>query len=173
LLSREELLTLVADQAALIEQLRAEIVELRRRSDQNSSNSSRPPSSDSPYDKPRPKSSGMPAGDGPRRKPGKQRGAAGKNRRQVRDPDETIPVEPQSCTGCGTGLTDAPVLRVFKRQVFEASPPPPRVIQFDVAQRQCPCCGTVNEGKAPAWASARVQWGPVYASARSWRAMSS
>jgi transposase len=161
LLSREELLTLVADQAALIEQLRAEIAELRRRLDQDSSNSSRPPSSDSPYGRPKAKASGMPEREGPRRKPGKQRGAPGKNRRQVPDPDETIPVEPQVCTGCGTGLADAPVLRVFKRQVFEASPPPPpRVIQFNVAERQCPCCGTVNQGKAPAWASGRVQWGP-------------
>jgi transposase len=161
LLSREELLTLVADQAALIEQLRAEVAELWRRLDQNSSNSSRPPSSDGPYGRPKPKASGMPAGEGPRRKPGKQRGAPGKNRRQVPDPDEMVPVEPQACTGCGTGLADAPVVRVFKRQVFEASPPPPpRVIQFDVAQRQCPCCGQVNEGKAPAWASGRVQWGP-------------
>jgi transposase len=161
LLSREELLALVADQAALIDQLRAEVVELRRRLDLNSSNSSRPPSSDGPYGRPRPKSSGMPDREGPRRKPGKQRGAPGRNRRQVPDPDETVPVEPASCTGCGTGLAEAPVLRVFKRQVFEASPPPPpRVIQFDVAQRQCPCCGTVNEGTAPAWAAGRVQWGP-------------
>lgn len=145
----------------LVEQLRGEVAELRRRLDQDSSNSSRPPSSDSPYGRPKPKSSGMPTGDGPRRKPGKQRGAAGRNRRQVPDPDETIPVEPASCTGCGTGLADAPVLRVFKRQVFEASPPPPpRVIQFNVAERQCPCCGTVNQGKAPAWAAGRVQWGP-------------
>jgi transposase len=161
LLQREELLALAADQAVLIEQLRAEIAELRRRLGQDSSNSSRPPSSDSPYGRPTPKASGMPDRDGPRRKPGKQRGAPGKNRRQVPDPDETIPVEPRSCTGCGAGLDDAPVLRVFKRQVFEASPPPPpRVIQFNVAERQCPCCGRVNEGEAPAWASGRVQWGP-------------
>lgn len=52
---------------------------------------------------------------------------------------------------------------MFKRQVFEASPPPPRVIQFDVAERQCPCCGTVNKGTAPALAAGRVQWGPSVA----------
>jgi hypothetical protein len=44
LLSREELLALVADQTVLIGQLWAEIAELQRRLDQNSSNSSRPPS---------------------------------------------------------------------------------------------------------------------------------
>jgi hypothetical protein len=51
-LSREELLALVVDQAVLIGQLRAEVAELRRRLDQNSSNSWRPPSSDSPYGRP-------------------------------------------------------------------------------------------------------------------------
>jgi transposase len=175
-LSREQLVSLVVEQAgliqrleielaqrdALVEQLRGEVAELRRRLDQNSSNSSRPPSSDSPYGRPKPKASGMPPGG--RRKPGKQPGAAGRRRRQVPDPDETIPVEPASCTGCGSGLADAPVLRVFKRQVFEASPPPPpRVVQFNVAERQCPCCGTVNQGTAPVWASGRVQWGPSVA----------
>ena len=174
-LSREELVALVVEQGAAIQRLevalterdalvgvlRGEVAELRRRLGQDSSNSSRPPSFDSPYGRPRPKSSGMPDREGPRRKPGKQRGSPGKNRGQVPDPDETIPVEPQACTGCGTGLSDAPVVRVFKRQVFEASPPPPpRVVQFNVAERQCPCCGTVNQGEAPAWAAGRVQWGP-------------
>lgn len=157
----ERLQAAVAQRDVLVEQLHGEVAELRRRLDQNSSNSSRPPSSDSPYGRPTPKASGMPADEGPRRKPGKQPGAPGKNRRQVPDPDETIRVEPVACSDCGTGLADARVLRVFKRQVFEASPPPPpRVVQFDVAERQCPCCGKVNQGKAPAWAAGRVQWGP-------------
>jgi transposase len=58
-------------------------------------------------------------------------------------------------------LADAPLLRVYRRQVFEASPPPPpRVIQYDVAERRCQCCGQVTEGPVPAWVSGRVQWGP-------------
>jgi len=157
----ERLQAAAVQRDVLVEQLQSEVAELRRRLDQNSSNSSRPPSSDNPYSRPKPKASGMPANEGPRRKRGKQPGAPGKNRRQVPDPDETVPVEPEACSDCGTGLADAPLLRVFKRQVFEASPPPPpRVVQFDVAERLCPCCGKVNQGKAPAWAAGRVQWGP-------------
>ena len=167
-MSRSELLVALAERDALVGQLRTEvgqlrgeIMELRRRLDQNSSNSSRPPSSDSPYDKPRPKPSGMPDDPGAPRKRGKQRGAAGKNRRQVADPDEVVPIEPDACSDCGTGLADAFLLRVYKRQVFEASPPPPpRVIQFEVAERVCPCCGKINEGVAPPWVTGRVQWGP-------------
>jgi len=157
----EGLRTQVAGQAVVIENLQALVVELRRRLDADSSNSSRPPSSDSPFKRPPPKGSGMPAADGPARKQGKQRGAAGRNRRQVDNPDERVAVEPGACTGCGGGLGDAPLLRVYRRQVFEASPPPPpRVVQYDVAERRCTCCGQVNQGLAPGFVTGRVQWGP-------------
>jgi len=182
LCSREELLSLLAGQTVVIEELKtlvtgqtvviegleaqvgtlqAVVVELRRRLDADSSNSSRPPSSDSPFRRPPPKTSGMPGEDGPVRQRGKQRGAAGKNRRQVDNPDERIGVEPDACTGCGTDLTDAELVRVYRRQVFEASPPPPpRVVQYDVAERRCRCCGQVNQGQAPRFVTGRVQWGP-------------
>jgi transposase len=145
LCSREELLVVLAGQTVVIkgleaqvENLQALVLELRRRLDADSSNSSRPPSSDSPFKRPPPKTSGMPEVGGPARKQGKQPGAAGKNRRQVDNPDETFAVDPGACTGCGAGLADAQLLRVYRRQVFEASPPPPpRVIQYDVAERRC------------------------------------
>jgi transposase len=140
-------------------QLAAENEELRRRLGSDSSNSSRPPSSDDPYGKPRPKRSGMRGRSG--RRPGKQPGGPGVTRRQVADPDEVIGVEPGRCAGCGGGLADAPVVGVQKRQVFEASPPPPpRVVEYRVVARRCPGCGRLCYGQAPAWVSAPVQWGP-------------
>jgi transposase len=139
--------------------LAAENEELRRRLGSNSSNSSRPPSSDSPYGKPKPKRSGMRGRSG--RKPGKQPGQPGVTRRQVADPNERIRVEPGCCAGCGDSLADAPVVGVQKRQVFEASPPPPpRVTEYQVVARRCPGCGRLGYGQAPAWVSAPVQWGP-------------
>ena len=94
-------------------------------------------------------------------KPGKQRGAKGTNRRQVTEPDETVAVEPASCEDCGADLAEAELTRVFRRQVFECSPPPPpRVIQYNVAERRCGCCGKLNQAKAPAGVTGRVQWGP-------------
>lgn len=164
--SRDELVARLEAKAAqrdeLVARLEGEMAELRRRLGQDSSNSSRPPSSDSPYRRPPPKASGMPNDpDTPKRKPGKQKGAKGHNRRQVPKPDEEIPVEPAECDGCGADLADAPVLRVHKRQVFECSPPPPpRVVQYNVAERCCPCCGKINQGSAPAGVTGLVQWGP-------------
>ena len=140
------------------ERLQAENAELRRRLGMDSSNSSRPPSSDGPYVKP----SALRGCSGGR--PGKQRGQPGITRRQVEKPDETVPVEPGACDGCGTDLADAVVVGVQKRQVFEAwPPPPPRVVQFEVVARLCSCCGRVSVGRAPGWVTGRVQWGPSVA----------
>ena len=50
--SYEELAALAVRQAEQIEQLKTEIAELRRQLGQNSRNSSKPPSSDSPFVKP-------------------------------------------------------------------------------------------------------------------------
>jgi transposase len=59
----------------LVGTLVAENQELVRRLGADSSNSSRPPSSDSPYDKPKPKPSGLRGRSG--RRPGKQPGVKG------------------------------------------------------------------------------------------------
>jgi transposase len=156
----EQLQAAMTHRDELVARLEGEVAELKRRLGQDSSNSSRPPSSDSPYRRPSPKVSGMPDPQQPKRKPGKQRGTKGRNRRQVADPDETVRVEPAGCEDCGTDLGEAQILRVYRRQVFEASPPPPpRVVQYNVAERLCPCCGKVNQGKAPAGVTGRVQWG--------------
>jgi transposase len=106
----------IGELEALIARLAAENEELRRRLGSDSSNSSRPPSSDSPYDKPTPKQSGLRGRSG--RKPGKPPGESGTTRRQVADPDERIRLEPGCCAGCGAGLTDAAVVGVQRRQVF-------------------------------------------------------
>jgi transposase len=69
---------------------------------------------------------------------------------------------PAACGCCGHDLAGEPVLGApQKRQVFEASPPPPpAVTEYQVAARQCPECGEVSVGLAPAGVTGRVQYGP-------------
>ena len=69
---------------------------------------------------------------------------------------------PAACGCCGHDLTGEPVLgAVQKRQVFEASPPPPpTVTEYQVAAKQCPECGEISVGLAPAGVTGRVQYGP-------------
>lgn len=61
---------MVVRQAERIDQLEAEVAELKRRLGQNSRNSSRPPSSDSPFTKPAPKSLRRKSGKNPGGQPG-------------------------------------------------------------------------------------------------------
>jgi transposase len=139
--------------------LRAEVVELRRRLGSDSSNSSRPPSSDSPFVKPAPKKSAMRRKSG--RGPGKQPGSAGMTRGMVDDPDEIIPVVPGRCRGCGEDLSGVPDRSVRRSQVVEAvAPPPPRVTEYRIATRECPCCGTATAGDEVPFAGAPVVFGP-------------
>ena len=87
----------------MIEALRAEVAELKRQLGMNSQNSSKPPSSDSPFDKPAPKSLRRKSG----RKPGGQPGHPGSTLAMVDDPDEVRRHEPGPCAGCGADLVGA------------------------------------------------------------------
>jgi transposase len=150
----------LAARDAQIAALAAQVEELRRRLDKDSSTSSKPPSSDSPYQKkPRDRSLRQRSG----RNPGKQPGAESSTLRQSPHPDDTVFCGPAACGCCGHDLTGEPVLGTpQKRQVFEASPPPPpEVIEYQVAAKQCPGCGQVSTGLAPDGVTGRVQYGPL------------
>src|ERR1700730_19345575 len=99
--SREELIALIAAQAAKIAALEARIAELERRLGLNSSNSGKPPSSDGLSKPARTRSLREPSGK-PR---GGQKGHPGETLRQVNNPDVVIDHYPESCAGCGAALT--------------------------------------------------------------------
>jgi hypothetical protein len=101
------LLAVVAEQAALIESLRAEVAALRRQAGRDSSNSSQPPGQDGPAAKAK-------AGqrEARRARPGRpqggQKGHPGSSLAWAARPDETLAVEPHTCGGCGADLAGAP-----------------------------------------------------------------
>jgi transposase len=153
--SYEELAALVAAQAEQIAQLRAEIAQLRGQLGQNSRNSSKPPSWDSPFAKPTPKSLRRRSG----RKPGGQKGHPGSTLAQVAEPDETVRHEPGPCGGCGADLAQAPEVGVERRQVFDLPPMRVRVTEHQLITRRC-ACGVTSCGIAPEEVTAAVQYGP-------------
>ena len=118
--------------------LAEQIEELRRRLGKDSSTSSKPPSSDSPYAK-KPQDRSLRHRSG--RSPGKQPGEPSSALRQSDHPDDTVDCWPAACGACGTDLADAVVIEVQRRQVFEAQPAPPQVTEYRVAAKACPGCG--------------------------------
>jgi transposase len=148
----------IAEQAALIGQLQARVEDLERRAGRDSSTSSRPPSSDSPYKKkPRDRS----LRERGKRRPGKQPGEPGTTMCLVDDPDHRFWYPPASCRECGADLADAPVMAQRRHQVTDIRPAPPPEATEHVAQaKQCPWCDAVSEGELPAFVRARASFGP-------------
>jgi len=160
--SYDELAALVAEQARVIVELRervialeAENAELKRRLGMNSTNSSMPPSSDSPFVKPAPRSLRRRSG----RKPGGQPGHPGSTLALVAEPNERERHEPGPCTGCGADLAGAPEVGVERRQVFDLPPMTVRVTEHQLIARRC-ACGATTCGSAPDEVAAPVQYGP-------------
>ena len=153
--SYEELAALVVGQAEQIARLEGEVAELKRQLGQNSRNSSKPPSSDSPFVKPAPKSLRRQSG----RKPGGQPGHPGATLALVADPNRRMRHEPGPCSGCGADLADAPQVGVERRQVFDLPPLTVQVTEHQLIARRC-CCGATTGGSAPAGVRSPVQYGP-------------
>ena len=141
-------------EAALVERDRViagqgeRIVGLERRLAADSSNSSRPPSSDAPWEKkPAAKRSSRTRSG---RNPGKQPGAPSRSRSLVDDPDEVVVIEPGRCVGCDESLSEAAEARRERRQVLDVrAAPPPVVTEYQRISRVCGCCGRVT---TPGWA---------------------
>lgn len=136
--------------------LRAENGELRRRLGMNSSNSSRPPSSDG-VARPRP----QPGVKGSGRRRGKQPGAPGLALRLAEDPDRVVQHRPDRCSGpaCGADLGDGREYGRQRRQVVELPERRPVVVEHQLIAVQCGECGQVSEPAVPAGVTGRVQYG--------------
>jgi transposase len=142
-----ELETALAERDRVIAEQGERIAELERRLGQDSSNSSRPPSSDAPWVKKAAKKRSSRGRSG--RKPGKQPGASSSSRSLVDDPDETVVVEPKCCRVCESSLADAEEAGRERRQVVDVGPvPPPEVTEYQRVSKVCACCGVVT---TPGW----------------------
>jgi transposase len=155
--SREELIALVAAQAAEVAALKARIAELERRLGLNSSNSGKPPSSDGLKKPPRTRSSREPSG----KRPGGQKGHKGETLEQVAVPDKVVDHVPPSCAACGSAMTLEMTVGHSARQVFDLPKPAPLIVTEHRAHDcQCPSCGAHTRAAFPDGVNAPVQYGP-------------
>ena len=127
----------IGQQRERIEQLERQLAARKR----NSTNSSRPPSSDGLAGEQRRRCSSRKKSG---KKPGGQPGHDGHDRPLVDNPDRVGQVLPQQCKHCGTALPadQQPTMEeVFRRQILDLPEVVlPVVAEFQYPKLDCPCC---------------------------------
>ena len=127
----------LSEQVAL---LVGKVADLEKRLGRNSSNSSKPPSTDPGSAKSdRPENANRAARRAMGRKQGKQPGTPGSTLSQVADPDVVFTHQPQRCRGCDGTLEDALVVGEAVRQVFDVADPTVVVTEHRAEKRRCRC----------------------------------
>src|SRR5271156_7036765 len=137
-------------------ELRDRIAELERRLSKNSSNSSKPPSSDGLKKPPRTQSLRGKSG----KKSGGQAGHKGGTLKQVATPDRIEPHQADSCRHCRAGLTSAMITGVAKRQVFDLPEPRLEVTEHRASIYDCAECGGRTTADFPEGVSSPARYGP-------------
>lgn len=126
-------------------QLRERVRDLEARLNQNSSNSSRPPSSDPPWVSPKQK---RPKG----RKRGAQPGHPGHFRCVVPSDrvDHVVPHVPMNCKRCEQSLRAEDVVgKPFRHQVIELPEAPAQVYEHQLFKARCPSCRASTRAQLP------------------------
>jgi transposase len=134
-------------------ELQAEVRRLRDAAAQNSSNSSRPPSTDK-SEKPQPKSLREKSG----RKPGGQPGHPGRTLQFSDTPNHTE-IHPLLECECGEDLSDQPAIDFQSRQVFDLPSLKLECTEHRAEIKECPCCQRTCTAPFPADINAPVQYG--------------
>jgi transposase len=139
------ILALVQQYEQRLQGLQRQVDDLRQRLNQNSTNSSRPPSSDPPHVKRRP----------PKPAAGRKRGGQPGHARQQRplvSPEQvkqTMPLKPSACRKCGLLLHgNDPQPR--RHQVAEIPPVEAEVTEYRLHRLTCIACGTRTCASLPA-----------------------
>jgi transposase len=147
---------LIAALRAEIVMLRAEVAELKRRLGQDSSTSSKPPSSDGLKKKPRIAGSlREPSG----KRSGGQKGHKGNTLRQAAEPDRIVRHEASHCRHCQALLPAGTARGVEARQVFDLIERPLIVTEHRASIYRCSRCRAVTKAAFPEGVVSPTQYG--------------
>jgi transposase len=160
-LSKPELVKLVLELSERVSTLELLIAKLTK----DSSNSSKPPSSD--FHPPGSHTHHRNSRNASGKKPGGQPGHIGTTRGNVDTPDEIVSLTPDTCGGCGADLRNAENQQsqttkvVGIAQVIDIPPVVPVITEYQKLSVICGC-GHVNEGQYPSFVSPSggIQLGP-------------
>lgn len=140
----EQLEQTVLALVAKVEQLEKRIEQLEAGSRKNSQNSSKPPSSDSPYTKPQRKKAFK-----KNRKRGAQKGHQGQ-RQEMLPPTEQKPIFPESCSCGNRQLSTEKMKAYYTHQQIELPEIEMDVVHYVLHKCRCSKCGKTLKAQAPA-----------------------
>ena len=148
----EQLEQTVIALAAKVEQLEKRIEQLEAGSKKNSQNSSKPPSSDSPYEKPKRRKTKK-----KKRKKGAQKGHKG-HRQEMLPPTEQKLIVPEKCSCGNTELVAGKMEPFHTHQQIELPEIKMDVIHYILHKCRCPECGKMVKAQIPA--QSQTGYGP-------------
>lgn len=149
----------LAQRDVQISDLEARVRDLEGQLNQNSRNSSRPPSSDGPKKE---RLSKGKKGNSKKRPPGGQAGHPGNTLKMVA-PEEVSKIEnhyPSACEQCGEKLDQEVSQQYDRRQVFDIPPIEMEVTEHRAHWKQCSCCAHRSQGAFPQEATNNAVYGP-------------
>lgn len=132
----------------------ARIRRLEERLGMDSTNSSKPPSTDNKLTKTPPQKS-----SDKKTKRGGQKGHKGVTLIQSVNPDFTEVVKPTTCSECQSSLENIPVYKITKRQVFDIPKASITITEYQGHSLVCPCCHHKNHPIFPQGVNAPTQYG--------------
>lgn len=132
-----------------VKRLSEVVEELKRRLGQDSSNSSKPPSSDTPASRNKRKQARKERKSGGKRKRGGQKGHQGHRRVLLPESevDEFIHLYPAECENCWEALPQVADRCATRHQVTELPPVTPHTTEYRRHKVRCPCCGYRTRAK--------------------------
>jgi transposase len=151
-----EALELIASLKREIAALRAEVADLRRQLGQDSSNSSKPPSSDGLKKKPR--IAGSLRGRSGKASGG-QKGHKGGTLRQVANPDHVVRHEASACCYCCSPLEPKSAIGIEKRQVFDLPERTLVITEHQASIYRCAHCRGETKAAFPEGVVSPTQYG--------------
>lgn len=144
----------VREQGKTIRRQSETIQLLLNRLSKDSSNSSKPPSTDG-YTKPSPKSLRKCT-----KRNGGQEGHKGDTLKPVENPDHVMIRRVDCCDKCGISLDTEQALSHVKRQVFDIPQPLLQILEYRAEVKSCPDCGEFVTAEFPGGVTGPVQYGP-------------
>lgn len=156
LLELKQLKETIVKQDRIIQSLQKENKKLKEIINKDSTNSSKPPSTDSSF---KDKNDTTNEGSKKKQKRGGQKGSTSNNLKKVDNPDIVKILEVSNCTNCNFTLKDIDAVSISTKQTFDIPKIKMEVTEFQQHNKVCPCCNSVNKPDFPNDLNSYVQYG--------------